>query len=77
MEDTITIKQAYAAMYSYLQALYDTTGSDDLGGLLGSMSLLADGSPADPGVWEDWMRAVEQARNGQVNLTLGLSNSNE
>ncbi|MGZ3458550.1 MAG: hypothetical protein ACXU86_08595 [Archangium sp.] len=72
MEDKITVKEAYAAMYAYLKMLYDMTGSDDLGGFLGSMSLLEDGTPADPGVWDDWMRAVQQARHGQVELTLGI-----
>ncbi len=72
MEETITVKEAYAAMFSYLKSLYDTTGSDDLGGFLGSMSMLEDGTPADPGVWDDWMRAVQQARAGQVNLASGL-----
>ncbi|WP_375771212.1 hypothetical protein NR798_10015 [Archangium gephyra] len=71
MEDKITTKEAYAAMYAYLKMLHDMTGSDDLGVFLGSLSLLEDGTPADPGVWDDWMRAVQQARLGQVDLTLG------
>ncbi len=72
MEDTLTPREAYAAMYAYLKGLYDTTGSDELGGLLGSMSLLADGEPVDPAVWADWLRAVQQARQGQVDMSLGL-----
>jgi len=72
MEEKITTKEAYAAMYAYLKMLYDMTGSDDLGVFLGSMSLLEDGTPADPGVWEDWMEAVQQARLGQVDLTLAI-----
>ncbi|QRK10625.1 hypothetical protein JQX13_11370 [Archangium violaceum] len=72
MEDKITIKEAYVAMYAYLERLYDMTGSNDLGGFLGSMSLLEDGTPAEPGVWNEWMRAVQQARNGQIDLTLEL-----
>jgi hypothetical protein len=72
MEDKITTKEAYAAMFAYLKTLYDMTGSDDLGVFLGSMSLLEDGTPADPGVWDDWMEAVQQARLGQVDLTLAI-----
>lgn len=75
MEDKLTLKEAYAAMYAYLKMLYDTTGSDDLGGILGSMSLLEDGEPADPVVWADWERAVQQARQGQVLMSLGLKQS--
>jgi hypothetical protein len=72
VEDTITIKEAYAAMYEYLRMLHDMTGSDDLGGFLGSMSLLENGAPADPAVWGDWMRAVQKAKQGQVVMHLGL-----
>ena len=49
--DQISIRQAYVAMYQYLKRIYDLTGSDELGGLLGSMSLLPDGQPADPAAW--------------------------
>ena len=75
MEDKLTLKEAYAAMYAYLKMLYDMTGSDDLGGILGSMSLLDDGKPADPAVWADWVRAVRSARQGQVLMSLGLKQS--
>ncbi len=61
---TMTDKQAYAAMFRYLEQLYVRTKSDDLGGLLGGMSLLEDGSPADPGVADEWQRAVEYALAG-------------
>lgn len=72
MEEKLTLKEAYAAMYAYLQRLYETTGSEDLGGFLGSMSLLEDGGPADPAVWSEWVRAVQQARQGKVRMNLGL-----
>ena len=39
----LTEEQAYLAMYSFLSDYYDTTNSDEIGGLLGSMSLLEDG----------------------------------
>lgn len=70
MEDTLSVKEAYAAMYEYLKTLYQTTASDDLGGFLGGMSLLDDGKPADPAVWADWLRAVEKARQGKVGMKL-------
>lgn len=72
MDDTLTIKEAYVAMYAYLRMLHELTGSEELGGLLGGMSLLEDGTPADPAVWSDWLRAVEQAKAGRVDLGLGL-----
>ncbi|NOK16311.1 hypothetical protein [Corallococcus carmarthensis] len=72
MEDVLTIKEAYAAMFEYLKELYGMNPSDELGGLLGSMSLLDDGTPADPAVWSDWMLAVRKARQGAVDLRLKL-----
>jgi hypothetical protein len=59
-------------MYAYLEEIYHRTRSDDFGSLLGGMSLLEDGKTADPAAWEDWLRAVERAKSGDVNLELGL-----
>ena len=59
----LTREQAYAAMFRFLEELWERTGSDDLGGLLGGMSVLDDGSTADPAVEHDWQRAVEFALN--------------
>lgn len=70
--DTLTQKQAYAAMFMYLEAIYDRTGSDDLGALLGGMSLLCDGGTADPAAWSDWEQAVRQAIEENPNLGLDL-----
>ncbi|RKH33753.1 hypothetical protein D7Y13_17560 [Corallococcus praedator] len=72
MEDTLTLKEAYAAMYEYMSMLYQQTASEDLGGFLGGMSLLANGEPADPAVWADWLHAVQKARKAQVVMNLGL-----
>ena len=64
MNTAMTDKQAYAAMFRFLQQMYERTKSDELGGILGSMSLLGDGSPADPAVLHDWAEAVEYALKG-------------
>ncbi|HEX8911586.1 MAG TPA: hypothetical protein VF796_04445 [Humisphaera sp.] len=72
MEDVITVRQAYLAMHSFLDELHSVYGFDQLGGLLGSMSLLADGTTADPAMWADWMRAVQRARNAEVDAALRL-----
>ena len=58
--EQITIKQAYLAMYHFLDALYERTNSDDLAGFLGGFRLLKDGMPADPAAWEDWLQAVKK-----------------
>jgi len=70
--DKITIREAYAAMYCYLQRYYELTGADELGVLLGSMSLLPDGGSADPAAWSDWVKAVEEVRAGVVDVDLSL-----
>lgn len=59
-------------MYAFLEQVYRRTGSDDLGALLGGMSLLKDGGTADPAAWEDWEEAVRKVSDGEVNLGLGL-----
>lgn len=59
----MTAEQAYAAMYHFLDQYYQGTKSDDVGALLGAMSLL-DGEPADSAIAGDWEDAVEFALSG-------------
>ena len=68
----LTLNQAYLAMYSFLDAHYQRTKADDVGALLGSMSYLPDGGPADPAIAEDWRAAVQAALTGAVDPTLRL-----
>jgi hypothetical protein len=67
--ETLTVEEAYKAMFNYLENLYFQTKSDDLGGFLGSMSLLPDGKPADPAIWEDWLKSVSKSKSG-LNINL-------
>jgi hypothetical protein len=69
---TMTDKQAYAAMFRFLEQLYRRTNSNELGGLLGSMAILADGSPADPAILQDWHDAVAYALKGGAPGSLTL-----
>ena len=55
----------------FLEALYEKTGADELGGLLGGMSLPPGSGPADPAVWVDWQRAIEQARAARSGCRAG------
>jgi hypothetical protein len=70
--DKITVKTAYAAMYLFLENEYRLTNSDDIGGLLGGMSLLAGGGTADPAAWDDWLDAVEGASHEDCDIHLKL-----
>lgn len=58
-EKKLDIQEAYNAMFEFLANYYERTHSDDVGALLGSMSLLGDGKPADPAVWQDWLASIE------------------
>lgn len=61
-EKTLNEKEAYLAMFYFLDNLFDLTNDDSLGGFLGSMRLLEDGLPADRAYWEDWLDAVKKAK---------------
>ena len=72
MSDLMNTQMAYTAMYEFLVGYYERTKSDDVGALLGGMSLLDDGSPADPAIWIDWKESVEKAQLHQTDLSLDL-----
>jgi hypothetical protein len=61
---TMTDKQAYAAMYHFLEQHWKRTNTLEVGDLLSIMSLLPDGLPADPAINNDWRKAVEYALAG-------------
>lgn len=72
MTINLTEKEAYAAMYAYLVAVYNRTQSDDLGGLLGDTSTVGDGETADPAVWYEWLRCVERVKQNKVDTSLRI-----
>lgn len=59
-------KRAYLAMYYFLDAYYERTKSDEIGGMLGDMHLLKSGMPIDRAYWEDWEEACEKALNEKL-----------
>lgn len=54
----LTPRQAYLCMFEFLRMYYERGHSDEIGGLLGSLSLLPDGQPADAAQAADWAKAV-------------------
>jgi hypothetical protein len=74
--DKITVKTAYIAMYKFLENEYHLTKSDDIGGLLGGMSLLENGSTADPAAWGDWLNAIEKASSNDYDIRLNIIKEN-
>jgi hypothetical protein len=75
MEPQLTPKEAFAAMYLFLDKMYKDYGFDQLGGILGGMSLLADGGTADPAYWDDWLRMVEIARGQHPDIGLHIKDN--
>ena len=72
MVEKLSKREAYTAMFAFLEEIYQRTESADLGALLGGMSLLKDGGTADPAVWADWEAAVSKVKEREVNLDLDL-----
>ena len=66
----MTEHEAYLAMFAFLEAHYQRGPSDDIGGLLGALSLLPDGSPADAAMTADWSEACKAARDGRVDAAM-------
>ena len=55
---TLTVRQAYLAMFEFLRRHYERGPTDEIGGLLGSLSLLQDGQAADAAMLSDFEGAV-------------------
>ncbi len=68
----LTTEEAYAAMFRFLEEYYWATKSDDVGALLGSMSLLEDGSTADPAIRSEWLEVCRKIAEGKVSIALDL-----
>lgn len=69
----LSINQAYDAMFDFLEEHYNALQGDEVGSLLGSMSLMEDRKPLDPALWETWERCVAKALKGQVKSGLVLN----
>lgn len=63
MNKSLTVEQAYRAMFYFLEKEYERTKADEIGGLLGSLSwqITNGNGPADAGAWEDWQEATNRA----------------
>jgi hypothetical protein len=58
----MTLREAYIYMLATLETYYDNTHNDELGGLLGGLTLWhplsPNEKPADPASWNDWLNVV-------------------
>jgi hypothetical protein len=64
---TLTVRQAYLAMFEFLRRHYERGPTDEIGGLLGSLSLLKDGQSADAAMLSDFEDAVAVVIAAEVN----------
>lgn len=73
--NTLSDREAYLAMFSFLECRYNLTKSDDIGSLLGDMFFRKDGSTTDPAIWDDWCESIRKAKSGSVQVSLDAENS--
>ena len=62
MENKLSYQEAFTAMQFFLEKYYEETSSDDIGCLLGeiSMNIWSDGSTGDPAAWSEWLQAINK-----------------
>jgi hypothetical protein len=70
----MNLSEGYRIMLCYLNSYYWRSKLDELGGLLGSMSLLSDNTPADYAFEENWKIAVSQIVEEKNSCTLSSDN---
>ena len=66
-------REAYLAMFSFLEDYYKRTKSDEVGSILSGMCLMKDGKPMDPAYWDEWQEAVQRSLDGNVDAEMHLS----
>lgn len=73
MQDkSLSSREAYLAMFSFLEDYYSRTQSDEIGSMLSGLCLMSDGKPMDPAYWDEWEQAVQKALNGNVDAEMRL-----
>lgn len=65
-QQLLTSRQAYLVMFEFLRQYYQRGESDEIGNLLSNLSLLANGSSADPAQWGDWEIALSRVREAEA-----------
>ena len=76
IDQSMSVNEAYLAMFSFLEDYYARTKSDEIGSMLSSMCLMHDGQPMDIAYWDEWEKAVEKALSGEVDAEMRFSTSN-
>lgn len=60
--ENLNAVMAYKAMFRFLEKYYALTNANEIGALLGSMSMdvFQGDRPADPAMWGDWREAIRE-----------------
>jgi hypothetical protein len=69
---TLSSKDAYAAMYAFLMKFNTTFKSDDVEILLTGMSTAQDDEPMDNAYLLEWNECVAKAINGEVSTRIEM-----
>ena len=72
MTKILSKKEAYLAMFSFLEDYYQRTQSDEIGSMLSGMCLMKDGKPMDAAYWEEWEQAIQKSINDTVDAAMRL-----
>jgi hypothetical protein len=73
MTKVLTEKEAYLAMFSFLDDYYQRTKLDEIGSLLSGMCLMNDGMPMDVAYWDEWEESVQKSLSGKVDAEMRLT----
>ena len=74
-QQPMTSIEAYKAMIEFLERYWKLTQSDEIAGLLGSMTLLDDGTTADGAILGEWLKCCEAVLQQEAHQgTLGRIN---
>jgi len=65
MNILLTDLQAYQIMICFLEKHYFRTKSEDIGSLLGDLTLLNKRISADPAAWTDWESCIKEVTKMQ------------
>ena len=70
VNDLITTREAYSAMYAFLRQFNETYRSDDISNLLHGLSIHEDGKPMEGIHTKHWRQCVIKAKNGDVDTRI-------
>jgi len=62
----LSVRTAYLSMFEFLHRYYERGQSDEIGTLLGAMSLLADGGSVDPAMFNEFGDSVREVMRDEA-----------